>query len=208
MDGRTLREPGPIRRAEVDLVSKHDPLGHDRPRMAEALASLKDGLGESDDPFYDGWKRRKGAGDAADNLRALQAEQQRDTIRTEPLLAPDADTQEMRRDDLTDVEVEIPVTEGELEGEPAPGTAPAHDTIEARLDLENLEEQLLDTVAVRVIRYRAFPDGRWFSPFRCSFSRPASARCSSACARMSLRSPSCSQQPAHHRNRGRPLLLR
>ena len=43
---------------------------NDRPKMAEALASLKEGLGDKDDPFYDGWKLRKGAGDAADNLAA------------------------------------------------------------------------------------------------------------------------------------------
>ena len=43
----------------------------DRPKMAEALASLKEGLGESDDPLYDGWKLRKGAGDAADNRVAV-----------------------------------------------------------------------------------------------------------------------------------------
>jgi len=43
----------------------------DRPKMAEALASLKEGLNESDDPLYDGWKLRKGAGDAADNRAAV-----------------------------------------------------------------------------------------------------------------------------------------
>src|SRR5436190_634784 len=44
----------------------------DRPKMAEALASLKEGLGEADDPLYDGWKLRKGAGDAADNKLAVE----------------------------------------------------------------------------------------------------------------------------------------
>jgi hypothetical protein len=34
----------------------------DRPKMAEALASLKEGLSEKDDPFYDGWKLRKPSG--------------------------------------------------------------------------------------------------------------------------------------------------
>jgi len=43
---------------------------NDRPKMAEALASLKEVLSEKDDPFYDGWKLRKGAGDAADNVAA------------------------------------------------------------------------------------------------------------------------------------------
>src|SRR5262245_2422216 len=47
-----------------------DGLG-DRPKLAEALATLKEGLGEKDDPFYDGWKRRPGAGAVDGNVAAV-----------------------------------------------------------------------------------------------------------------------------------------
>jgi hypothetical protein len=55
-------------------VSSHDPAERvvDRPKMAEALASLKEGLGENDDPLYDGWKLRNGAGAADNNLEAAR----------------------------------------------------------------------------------------------------------------------------------------
>jgi len=45
------------------MVSPDDPADGavDRPRMAEALASLNEGLRESADPLYDGWKRRSDA---------------------------------------------------------------------------------------------------------------------------------------------------
>jgi len=55
----------------------------DRPKMAEALASLKEGLSESDDPLYDGWKLRKGAGDAADNRAAVVEGQHPDAEATD-----------------------------------------------------------------------------------------------------------------------------
>jgi hypothetical protein len=45
----------------VSLDDPADRVG-DRPRMAEALASLKEGLRESADPLYDGWKRKPGSG--------------------------------------------------------------------------------------------------------------------------------------------------
>ncbi|HKQ69595.1 MAG TPA: hypothetical protein VJT73_09660 [Polyangiaceae bacterium] len=65
----------------------------DRPKMAEALASLKEGLSDSDDPLYDGWKHKKGAGHAADNAGAAALDTTLDTPDPAALLsgAPTAD---------------------------------------------------------------------------------------------------------------------
>jgi hypothetical protein len=57
----------------------------DRPKMAEALASLKEGLSETDDPLYDGWKLRKGAGAEADNLAAAGEAAHPDATDTVPV---------------------------------------------------------------------------------------------------------------------------
>lgn len=46
---------------DTDEKSPPDDRLGDRPRMAEALASLNEGLRESADPLYDGWKRKPGA---------------------------------------------------------------------------------------------------------------------------------------------------
>ena len=40
------------------MSAERPPDPSDRPRMAEALASLKEGLRDTADPLYDGWKRR------------------------------------------------------------------------------------------------------------------------------------------------------
>jgi hypothetical protein len=55
-------------------VSSDDPAEGlaDRPKMAEALASLKEGLAENDDPFYDGWKLKNGGAAAGENLAAAR----------------------------------------------------------------------------------------------------------------------------------------
>jgi hypothetical protein len=73
--------PSPEERDAMSAQRPPDPLG-DRPRMAEALASLKEGLRDTADPLYDGWKRRP---------RAAQAEASPEGGPvTEKLLAPAA----------------------------------------------------------------------------------------------------------------------
>jgi len=55
-------------------VSDEDPpRAVDRPKLAEALASLKEGLSESADPFFDGWKRPRAEAQALDNVAAVAA---------------------------------------------------------------------------------------------------------------------------------------
>jgi hypothetical protein len=72
-----------------EAVSTNDPAERvaDRPKMAEALASLKEGLAENDDPFYDGWKLRNASGAAPDNLAATRdaAQPEHDATDTVPV---------------------------------------------------------------------------------------------------------------------------
>ncbi len=44
--------------AAMNSKSSDDRL-RDRPRLEEALAKLREGLNDDDDPFYDGWRHRK-----------------------------------------------------------------------------------------------------------------------------------------------------
>ncbi len=53
-------------------MSSNDPCDarlRDRPKLAEALAKLSEGLSEDDDPFYDGWRHRKRSAQRIDTAR-------------------------------------------------------------------------------------------------------------------------------------------
>ena len=159
-----------------------DPLG-DRPRMAEALASLKEGLRETADPLYDSWKLRQAATD-----RPVVLDVDGDAARVEganaavrPAAAPGSPKAGGANiAEAIDIALEGTPPETASAGslsEAAAGDAPSADglpteelVVEFDEEFEKPEEPTLarrpsgssvqaDTVRVRVIPYRPFP--RW-----------------------------------------------
>jgi hypothetical protein len=140
-----------------------NPLGH-RPRMAEALASLKEGLRDTADPLYDGWRlqRRTSNADA------------RPPIASSGSVPDPGETIDISLDESD----EMPITDAATESS-APVTFPDASLEDAFPTEEGgiiIEEELIeplgaspavasrpsvqtDTVRVRVIRYQPFP--RW-----------------------------------------------
>jgi hypothetical protein len=159
-----------------------DPLG-DRPRMAEALASLKEGLRDTADPLYDSWKLRQVA---TDRPVVLEVEKQ-----AGPVAATNAETRppegaphsptvagaSFGGADAIDIALEgtppetpaaSSIHESATDDAPlAEGLATEEVLVEFDEEFENTDEPTIartpsvqaDTVRVRVIRYHPFP--RW-----------------------------------------------
>jgi hypothetical protein len=158
--------------------SSNPPLG-DRARMAEALASLKEGLRDTADPLYDGWKLRPRAPTASESPKpAPQAP---------PRPAPSAPKVDSLADTAETIDISL---EGTPDGTPVSGAAPSIAplvsdaelatpldewfddgvaTQDALIEVVDEEEPVpptgrrssvqTDTVRVRVVRYQHFP--RW-----------------------------------------------
>lgn len=157
-----------------------NPFG-DRPRMAEALASLKEGLRDTADPLYDGWKLRPRAPGLAHPQTPLVENVSRPAHdpngAAADLLADAGDTIEITLDESAG---DTPISETEpetprLSDDDRPAKPPLNDwlgdglptevqliealneegapTIERRLSVQT------DTVRVRIVRYQHFP--RW-----------------------------------------------
>jgi hypothetical protein len=153
----------------VSAQGPSNPLG-DRPRMAEALASLKEGLRDTADPLYDGWKLRPRPAAPA-NAQETAAES---VSRTPPLANGDAiaDAAETIDIALEGTPDETPTAEAEPETSSLTGALdegfPTEEVlIEVTVDdaapppsviLRRASVQT-DTVPVRIIRYPSFP--RW-----------------------------------------------
>jgi hypothetical protein len=158
-----------------------DPLG-DRPRMAEALASLKEGLRDTADPLYDGWKRRprvpvdKPAIGGSSNGAAVASLAH--GARVPPIVprfrshsAEDPGiTIDLSRDGTPDEtpidEVDVPIdedlggdTEASLAAEQSFFWVPTNEMGSAPPVVSQQTSVQPDTVRVRVIRYPTFP--RW-----------------------------------------------
>lgn len=142
----------------------------DRPRMAEALASLKEGLRDTADPLYDSWKLRPRpstslAGEAPPEMpprvnrpapspvTEIEIDISIDGTPDQTPAITHGPPTATERDEMSDVSVEVEEaffndagrvesTEAPTEATPAP---PVHSSVQA------------DTVRVRVIRYQPFP---------------------------------------------------
>jgi hypothetical protein len=153
-----------------------NPLGN-RPRMAEALASLKEGLRDTADPLYDGWKLRPRAPEPNPPVQHPPRLIYPASEFSDGPLADTGDTIDITIDgapdkvSLTDAEPETP----RLGGDSDPGTPrfddwSADDLPTQEQLIEALNEEAApaaqrrpsvqtDTVRVRIIRYQPFP--RW-----------------------------------------------
>jgi len=156
-----------------------DPLG-DRPRMAEALASLKEGLRETADPLYDSWKLRQVATD-----RPVVLDVDGDAARVEGAAgaarSPKGSGANVA-DKTEAIDIALEGTPPETSAAGSVSEAPASDAspvdglpteellVEFDEEFESPEEPTLarrpsgpsvqaDTVRVRVIPYHPFP--RW-----------------------------------------------
>jgi len=139
-----------------------NPLG-DRPRMAEALASLKEGLRETADPLYDSWKLRQVAsdrpvvldveGEAARVGRPEPAEAVDIALDGTPPETPAASStpDALSGDDA--LSEGLPTEEVLVEFDEEFGNSDPETTIARKPSVQT------DTVRVRVIRYHPFP--RW-----------------------------------------------
>jgi len=154
-----------------------NPLG-DRPRMAEALASLKEGLRDTADPLYDGWKLRPRTPGSAnpqasavpDPAFASSADEESEsdplgdageTIEVtlgEPDETPSDDTANARRRPDEDAEPNTPRL-GDWQGEDLSTQVPLIEgLIEDGPTVERRRSSVqTDTVRVRIIRYQPFP---------------------------------------------------
>lgn len=167
---------------EFDAMSaERPPHPGDRPRMAEALASLKEGLRDTADPLYDGWKRRpKPAPNPASPERIPPVERLPPTApppfapRFNAHAAPDPGiTIDLSRDGTTEEtpleEVELTIDEDFSDFRPdrdldteeeeaffAEGQATEMASAPPVVHHSSVQA---DTVRVRVIRYPSFP--RW-----------------------------------------------
>jgi len=176
-----LREP-----TDVSAQGPSNPLG-DRPRMAEALASLKEGLRDTADPLYDGWKLRPRAPNASPQKPAPEAPPRPAPIaRKAAANSTDAgETIEITLEGTPDRTPAVsagpppPALEGDgdaaapvLEDWFSQSPAPQDDVAAQDVLIEVVDEEdeaapashrrasvQTDTVRVRVIRYQHFP--RW-----------------------------------------------
>jgi hypothetical protein len=154
-----------------------DPLG-DRPRMAEALASLKEGLRDTADPLYDGWKRRPRAAsvDPSSPPASIESASSAEAPAPPPVVArikpqpPENPgiTIDLSLDGTPDEtpigELDVPIDE-EF-GDPSEATENAFFSAGQSNEMGSTPPVVahpssvqVDTVRVRVIRYPAFP--RW-----------------------------------------------
>lgn len=131
-----------------------NPLG-DRPRMAKALASLKEGLRDSGDPLYDTWKVRSGRANPA-SAAAPRANPEGaidntvDGAREPALIADPARPTPSIEASPSDA---CPTEEGLITDGMLMDAVAAASTVVVRASVQT------DTVRVRVVRYQAFP--RW-----------------------------------------------
>ena len=153
----------------------------DRPRMAEALASLKEGLRDTADPLYDGWKLRPRApASPHPQIPAPEAAPRPASTARDAAIAPPADAGETIEITLEGTPDGTPVSSGEpaMSGGESDGE-PETPRLDAWFDqglatqdelIEVLHEEAApaadrrpsvqtDTVRVRIIRYQHFP--RW-----------------------------------------------
>jgi hypothetical protein len=154
-----------------------NPLG-DRPRMAEALASLKEGLRETADPLYDGWKLRPRTPGSA-NPQASPVQNAAPPSRADedsasaplddagetieitmggPDETPSDDTANARRRSGDDAEPETPRV-GDRPGDGLSTQVPLIEGLieDAAPTVERRSSVQADTVRVRIIRYQPFP---------------------------------------------------
>ena len=162
-----------------------NPLG-DRPRMAEALASLKEGLRETADPLYDSWKLRQVASDrpVVLDVESEAARVGRPNPEAPPVegaarppsaiarasLAEPAEAVDIALDGTPPETPAASSTPEALAGDAAPsdGLPTEELLVEFDEEFENSDPETTiarkpsvqaDTVRVRVIRYHPFP--RW-----------------------------------------------
>ena len=162
-----------------------NPLG-DRPRMAEALASLKEGLRETADPLYDSWKLRQVAsdrpvvldveGEAARVGRpnpeapVIEGAARLPSAIARASLAEPAEAVDIALDGTPPETPAASSTPEALSGDDAPsdGLPTEELLVEFDEEFENSDPETTiarkpsvqtDTVRVRVIRYHPFP--RW-----------------------------------------------
>jgi hypothetical protein len=199
----------------VSAQGPSNPLG-DRSRMAEALASLKEGLRDTADPLYDGWKLRpRPAAPANPQGTAAESVSPPPDVANSPASVDAGEaidiTIEGTPDEtpIAEADAEIPSLTGSLdEGFPTEEVlieATDFDTPPASARRPSVQT---DTVRVRIIRYPSFP--RWaivvaaallvfaasLAALRASFPRESARSSRSVLASQVPAAPSGAPSPA------------
>ncbi|HMI84977.1 MAG TPA: hypothetical protein VK550_12840 [Polyangiaceae bacterium] len=167
---RSSVDEAPVLLQEVSAMSTQGPPNpFDRPRMAEALASLKEGLRDTADPLYDGWKLRPRAPQAANptaDLASGGAPRFDPAATSEPPPANAGETIDIAFDGLDETPLsEEPETPrlNDWFNEAAPTQEEELIEVIDEDGVPTIEQRTMsvqaDTVRVRVIRYQPFP--RW-----------------------------------------------